>query len=77
VIECPAVKAGITYLFNKRGHGLINSNRVCCLKLIIAESIQGAKTDRGVNVIKDLADVSSLLAGWYLVIPVEEGGQEY
>ena len=49
----------------------------CCLKMIIAELIQGAMTDSGVNVMKDLADVFPLLAGWHLIIPVGEGGQEY
>lgn len=68
--------AGVTHLF-KRGHGLIDSGRACCLKLIIAELIQRARTDRGVDVMKDLADALPLLAGWHLVVPVEEGGQEY
>jgi len=26
---------------------------------------------------KDLAGVLTMLAGWHLIIPVEEGGQEY
>lgn len=67
---------GVTRIF-KPGHELIDSGRVCCLKLIIAELIQGAKTEIGVNVMKDLADVFPLLAGWHLIIPVEEGGQEH
>jgi len=57
--------------------GLAISGRVYCLKLIIAELNQGAETDRGVNVMKDLAGVFPLLAGWHLIIPVKEGGQEY
>jgi len=75
VIECPAITVGVTHLFEP-GHGLIDSGRACCLKMIIAELIRGAMTDRGVNVIKDLADVFPLLAGWHFVIPVEGGGQE-
>ena len=41
---------------------LIDSGRVCCLRLIIAELIQGAKTEREMRVIKDLADVFPILA---------------
>lgn len=67
---------GVTRIF-KPGHELIDSDWVCCLKPVIAELIQGAKTERGVNVMKDLAGVFPLLAGWHLIIPVEEGGQEY
>ena len=55
----------------------MDSGRVCCLKLTIAELIQGAKTGRGVNAMKDLADVFPLLAGWHPIVWVWEGGQEY
>jgi len=57
VIECPAITGGVTYLF-ELGRGLMDSGRARCLKMIIAELIRGAMTDRGVNVMKDLADVS-------------------
>ena len=76
MIECPAITGGVTHLFEP-GHGLIDSGRVCCLKLTIAELIQGAKTGRGVNAMKDLADVFPLLAGWHPIVWVWEGGQEY
>jgi predicted nucleic acid-binding protein len=36
---------------------LIDSGRVYCLRLIIAELIQGAKTEREIEVIKDLTRV--------------------
>ncbi|MBA7628072.1 hypothetical protein ES703_35542 [subsurface metagenome] len=65
----------VTCIF-KPGHKLIDSGMVCCLKPAIAELIQGAKKEKGVNVMKDLADVFPLLAGWHLISPVEEGGQE-
>jgi len=67
---------GITRIF-KPGHGLIDSGRVYCLKLTIAELIRGARTDRGVDVMKDPADALPPMAGWHLIVPVEEGGQEY
>ena len=41
---------------------LINSVKVCCLGLIIAELIQGASTEREVDVIKDLTQVFPQLA---------------
>jgi len=41
---------------------LIDSGRVCCLKLIVAELIQGARTEKEVSVMKDIADVFPLLA---------------
>ncbi|MBE0414922.1 MAG: PIN domain-containing protein [Dehalococcoidia bacterium] len=47
---------------HKKVNELIDSGMVRCLKLIIAELIQGAKTEEGVNVMKDLADVFPLLA---------------
>jgi len=47
---------------HKRVNELIDSGRVCCLKLIIAELIQGAKTEKEINVMKDLADVFPPLA---------------
>ena len=56
VIECPAMTRGVTHLFEP-GRALMDSGRVCCLKMIIAELIKGAITDTGVNVIKDLAHV--------------------
>ena len=54
--------------FRKRGEAyhkvseLINSGKVCCLSLIIAELIQGASTEREIDVIRDLPQVFPLLA---------------
>jgi hypothetical protein len=39
----------------------IDTGRVCCLKLIIAELIQGAKGEKEIRIIKDLIDVFPLL----------------
>jgi hypothetical protein len=44
--------------------------------MIIAELIQGARTEGGGNVMKELTGVFPLLAGWHFIIPVEGGGQE-
>ena len=46
---------------HKKVNELIDSGRVCCLKLIIAELIQGAKTEKEINVMKDLAAVFPVL----------------
>jgi hypothetical protein len=40
---------------------LIDSGRVYCLRLIIAELIQGAKTEREIEVIKDLTRIFPML----------------
>ena len=66
---------GIARIF-KPGHGLIDYGRVCCLKPIIAKLIRGAQTEKAISVMKDLVDALPLLAGWHLIIPVGEGGQE-
>ena len=56
VIECPAITGGVTYLFEP-GRGPMDSGRVCCLKMIIAELIKGDMAEEGVNIVKDLARV--------------------
>ena len=59
VIECPAITGtgGVTYLFEP-GRGLMDSGRECCLRMIIAELIKGAITEKAISVTKDLARVS-------------------
>jgi len=47
---------------HSRVNELIDSGTVRCLKLIIAELIQGAKTEKEVDVMKDLADVFPVLS---------------
>jgi len=53
------------------------SGRVCCIKLIVAGLIRGAKIGIAVNIMKDLTDALPSLAGWHLIIPVWEAGKEY
>ena len=57
VIECPAITGGVTHLFEP-GRGLMDSGRACCLRMIIAELIKGAITEKAISVTKDLARVS-------------------
>jgi len=66
----------IAYLFDP-GHGPIDSGMVCCLRSLIAESIQGAKKEKEISSLKNLGDTLPLLPGWHRVIPVGESWQEY
>ncbi len=40
---------------------LIDDDRVCCTNLIVAELVQGSKSEKEINVIKDFLDVFQFL----------------
>ena len=46
----------------QRVNELIDAGRVCCLKMIIAELIQGCKSEKEIQIMRDLAHVLPLLA---------------